>query len=49
MWALAVRRQEIVVELPTPAALDKLRSLVAQMQLDSGRLAVQGKTKWSEK
>jgi hypothetical protein len=48
VWVLAVRRQEAAVALPTPAALGKLRSLVAQTRSDSGRLTVQRKTKWSE-
>lgn len=48
VWMAAVRRQEVAVELPTPDAIGKLRSLVAQARSDSGKLTVQSKTKWSE-
>jgi hypothetical protein len=47
VWMVAVRRQEVPVELPTPAALGKLRSLVAHARSDSGKLTVQSKTNWS--
>jgi hypothetical protein len=48
IWILAVRRQEAVVQLPTPAALGKLRVLISEARSDSGKLTVQSKTKWSE-
>jgi hypothetical protein len=48
VWVRAVQRQEEEVQLPTPAAVAKFRSLVAHARSDSRRLTVQGKTKWSE-
>ena len=48
MWVHAVRQQEPEVELPAPAALLQLRSVVAQMRSDSQKLTVQGKTRWIE-
>jgi hypothetical protein len=48
IWTHALRRQEEEIQLPTPAALLKLRTAVAQMRRKTQTLVVQGKTRWIE-
>jgi hypothetical protein len=46
VWLHAVQREEDRAELPTPEALLHLAAAVGQMRNATGKLAVQGKTRW---